>query len=571
MTASTKIDHAEGDRDRVSRLAVWVLIIGIAVSVGAAIWVWSRTDTAARAAVASTGGLLADSIGDAVDGIGGHLVAISGLYQSSEEVTRVEFNRFVRTLGVAPGVAGVAYAPIVTLEERNDFVAGVRPVLPDYRIFEFSPDGERVPAEDRDRYVPVQWSYPTSVYGGVYGYDISSWPPLAESIDRAAATRTAAVTPFMELTPLSDQTDIFAVVWPVPRVNTRIVEGFTVALVDLSDFLEARLPPTLADSITWRIFDQASSIDLPDDWWVTRLPVSGSEWTLAVSGVKGMATSADRSFAILILLAGLLASVLAAHGVSAYRQKRVVRDELERMRELSKAKDQFLASVSHELRTPLTSVVGFTALLREPGHDLDSNERGRMMDSIARESADLAAIIDDLLVAARSELELVAVTSESVELKPLIEEVLQRLGETVGDTAHLSGPDDSWSVRGDPARIRQVVRNLVVNARRYGGERLEVRLQRDATSSRLQVADSGLSLPPDEWERIFEPYHRVHRVVSKPASLGIGLSVSRHLARLMGGDLVYRHEDGWSIFEVSLSTVGDPAVDVLSEAQNSAR
>lgn len=571
MTASTKIDHAEHEHGGVSRLAVWVLVFGVAASAAAAIWVWSRTEAAARAAVASTGELLADSIADAVDGVSDHLVAISGLYQSSEEVTRVEFNSFVRTLGVAPGVAGVAYAPIVTPEEATDFVDGVRPVLPDYRIFEFSSDGERVPVDDRDRYVPIQWSYPASVFGGVNGYDLSSWAPLAESIDQAVATRAAAVTPFLELAPFSDQADIFAVFWPVPRVNTRLIEGFTVALVDLSEFLDARLPSTLADSVTWRVFDEANSIDLPDDWWVSRFPVAGGEWTVAVSGVEGTATSADRSFAVLIFLAGLLASVLAAHGVSAYGQKRAVRGELERMRELSKAKDQFLASVSHELRTPLTSVVGFTALLRDPDRELGSEERGRMIDSIARESADLAAIIDDLLVAARSELDLVAVTSERVELRLLVEEVLERLGETVDDTVRLLGPDDAWPVRGDPARIRQVVRNLVVNARRYGGERLEVRLQRDGTASRLQVADSGSSLPPEEWDRIFEPYHRVHRVVSKPAALGIGLSVSRHLGRLMGGDLVYRHEDGWSIFELSLPTVVAPAVDVLSETGTSAR
>jgi signal transduction histidine kinase len=109
---------------------------------------------------------------------------------------------------------------------------------------------------------------------------------------------------------------------------------------------------------------------------------------------------------------------------------------------------------------------------------------------------------------------------------------------------------------GDPARVRQIMRNLISNACRYGREPIEVRFGTDGDHALVRVIDHGPALPASEWERIFEPYHRVHDVETKPAALGIGLSVSRHLSRLMGGELTFRHEDGQSIFELRLPAAG---------------
>lgn len=564
MSASLQPEYVDRARQGVSSLAVWVMVLGVLASTAVAYWVWNRTAEAAQVAVEDAGGLLVESITEAIESVTHDLIAVAGLYQSSEEVTRLEFTRFVRNLGVTPGVAGIAYAPIVERSDVDQFLAAVRTVVPDYEIFEFAGE-QRVPAGERDRYVPIQWSHPDRAFGGVYGFDLESWAPLAASVEDASASGTAEATGLMALPDQPGGADWFAIVSPVRQPDSAQVDGFTVALLDMGEFLDARIPDVLSANITWRVFDASTSIDVPDDWWTTSFPVVGDHWSVAVSGVEGTITTADRSFGFLVLLAGVLASLLAGYGVSAFRQKAASRIELERLRELSRAKDQFLASVSHELRTPLTGVVGFTELLREPESRLGAAERRRMIDSIARESTDMAAIIDDLLVAARSELDMVTVTAGPVEMRPLVEEVLEGIGDDKVAGVAFVGPDDEWPVTGDPARIRQIVRNLVVNACRYGGDAIEVRLVGDGTVRKLQVADSGPALPSGEWERIFEPYHRVHRMESKPASLGIGLSISRHLSRLMGGDLIYRHEAGWSVFELTLlaatsTSTGGPGV-----------
>jgi signal transduction histidine kinase len=104
----------------------------------------------------------------------------------------------------------------------------------------------------------------------------------------------------------------------------------------------------------------------------------------------------------------------------------------------------------------------------------------------------------------------------------------------------------------DPARVRQIVRNLVSNAIRYGGDHVLVSLSSDAGSARVAVCDDGPGVPPDQADRIFEPYHRSHITNGLTAPVGLGLTVSRKLARLMDGDLVYRRERGSSVFELTL-------------------
>lgn len=81
----------------------------------------------------------------------------------------------------------------------------------------------------------------------------------------------------------------------------------------------------------------------------------------------------------------------------------------------------------------------------------------------------------------------------------------------------------------------------------------------------IQVADNGIGIPSAEWEQIFEPYYRAHHTDSQPAAVGIGLSVARHLARLMGGDLTYRRQDDWSVFELTLTAAEGHADSSVTE------
>ncbi len=218
-----------------------------------------------------------------------------------------------------------------------------------------------------------------------------------------------------------------------------------------------------------------------------------------------------------------------------------------------RSKDEFLGAVSHELRTPLTSVLGFAAMLRESGLDLAEDERAEFLALITGEGEDMADIVNDLLVAASADSAELVVDSSPIDIAVDVHKVLENIPE-VSTHVELSGePAHAFA---DPVRVRQIVRNLLTNAGRYGGSHVEIDIAGCSDSVIVQVRDNGEGLPADEWETIFDPYQRSHHREGQPASVGLGLTVSRMLARRMDGDLTYRYEGDRSVFELVL-----PAAD----------
>jgi len=112
--------------------------------------------------------------------------------------------------------------------------------------------------------------------------------------------------------------------------------------------------------------------------------------------------------------------------------------------------------------------------------------------------------------------------------------------------------DQSARALGDPARVRQILRNLISNAHRYGGDKVKITATSTKSSAHVTVVDNGPGVPEAQRERIYEPYQRAHESEGITASIGLGLTVSLQLARLMGGDLTYRFDEGQSIFELVL-------------------
>jgi len=221
---------------------------------------------------------------------------------------------------------------------------------------------------------------------------------------------------------------------------------------------------------------------------------------------------------------------------------------------LVRAKDEFIASVSHELRTPLTAVVGFARKLSDNPDQFETEEVAAITKIIAEQSSDVAAIIDDLLVAARADIGRVRVLAERVDLRAEIQAASQALSAR-RDAIRL--PHETAVARGDRLRVRQILRNLLVNAVRYGGSEVVVEIVSNDGTVTVKVVDDGPGIPLIDREHLFEPYFHGAGNIGQPASIGLGLTVSRQLARLMGGDLVYSQEDRGSLFELTLPSVVD--------------
>lgn len=223
----------------------------------------------------------------------------------------------------------------------------------------------------------------------------------------------------------------------------------------------------------------------------------------------------------------------------------------ERLAGLLASRDAFLASISHELRTPLSVVVGLAAELRDGAFDPD--ESAELVGMIADQSIEMANIIEDLLVAARADYGSLSLGVETVDVAGAVASVLRPLAAEERKRIAVAVPS-SLAVAADPVRLRQILRNLVTNALRYGGSHVTVSAWREGTTTAVSVSDDGDGLDEAESELVFSPYHSAHS--SNPASIGLGLTVCRKLARLMGGDVTYRRRDGKSVFVLHL-----PAAD----------
>lgn len=206
------------------------------------------------------------------------------------------------------------------------------------------------------------------------------------------------------------------------------------------------------------------------------------------------------------------------------------------------SKTDFVASVSHELRTPLTSVIGFAELLMDSTTEFDKDQRRELLGSIADQGYELANIVEDLLVAARAEIGDLNVSSVSVNLRAQTAQVLESMRNEEASAIAIAG--EPRYVLADPQRVRQILRNLLTNAIRYGGPNIDVEIAgpEDGVAS-VTVSDDGEGIPEDARESIFEPYDRGDNATVISESFGLGLSISRALARLMGGDLEYRRTE----------------------------
>ena len=303
------------------------------------------------------------------------------------------------------------------------------------------------------------------------------------------------------------------------------------------------IPDTLADP---RV-DQTLVSQLGNRSLVV-LPIIDGERTVGVLLIGALRTDAftPREFTVLKIMAGILSAGLT--NVSAFEANERLLAELRQSRDTAeqanRAKSDFLATMSHELRTPLNSVIGFANLMlrNRTGNltDQDLQYLGRIRDN----GTHLLGLINDILDVSKIEAGMMEVRPEPTDLAPLIRETVAQLGgQATGRPVeiHAEAADGLLPVEVDPARLKQVLINLIGNGVKFT-ERgsVTVRLVADGARRplRIDVTDTGIGIPPDRLEAIFEAFTQAEATTERRfGGSGLGLTISRSLLRLMGADL----------------------------------
>jgi signal transduction histidine kinase len=252
----------------------------------------------------------------------------------------------------------------------------------------------------------------------------------------------------------------------------------------------------------------------------------------------------------------------AADMVGAYWRRH---DDADALKSSNESKDRLLASVSHEIRTPLTAIVGLSEEIVSNRASLGPEELDELNGIIAVQSRELAELVEDLLVASRADFGNLSIRAEVIDLREQVERVLDGLRESNPTNKAVTFSGASSSAWADPLRVRQIMRNLVTNALKYGGDQVVVAVREQDDRVTVVVADNGVGVAEREAKLIFERYYRSAQSPTQPGSVGIGLAVSRQLAEMMGGTLTYVAGGSQHHFELNLPLATESAESLVPE------
>ncbi len=257
---------------------------------------------------------------------------------------------------------------------------------------------------------------------------------------------------------------------------------------------------------------------------------------LGVIAESGYASLVDRVTIVVIIgvVWGLLFQSVRVILAAQDRQAEALAVE----RRAVQLKNEFVSMVSHELRTPLTGISGFTETLTDSWKMLPPEEVDEFLAIMHRETEHLANLVEDILVIPRLEAGHLKLVPEKIDLTMEVHDVARLVFDDTDYSVSIPANITVWA---DRTRIRQILRNLLENARKYGGDQVLVEGELAAPGLyEVTVSDNGEGIAPEDRDRIFEHFEQLSTGDGRlQQGVGLGLPIARKLAQAMGGDLWY--------------------------------
>lgn len=501
----------------------------------------------------------------------------AGLFSASATVEQAEFSDYVSHLHLDehyPGVLGIGFAKVWPRGRVSELLS------------EFTKQGQAalapLPATTDGIgcftlfLAPHSKRLPRSI-----GVDMTQSPELEAAMTQARDTGAPAVSGRVLLEQESDPRNRTGVVLflpvfshnrPMSTVEERraAIDGFVYAPLRTRDLFEGSLssghsllsldvydgPPAPENTLLAKPLPNDASSAYADLHKEVPIAAAGRTWTLSFRPSNELATQSGRHYLVLVMFGGLVVSagLYALSRVQVIARLSAERTALElqttrdaaiaahqEAEEASRLKDEFLATLSHELRTPLNAIVGWTSLLQNG--ILPDGERGRALETIARNGRALAQLVDDLLDVSRITTGKLRLELELIDGAALITEAI----EAIKPTAKIrrikleTNIDESLGrFSADPARLRQIIWNLMSNALKFTPPEGNVSLtasRRDDVIT-MVVRDDGQGIVPAFLPHVFERFRQADGSTTRAqGGLGLGLAIVRHLVELHGGQV----------------------------------
>jgi signal transduction histidine kinase len=238
-----------------------------------------------------------------------------------------------------------------------------------------------------------------------------------------------------------------------------------------------------------------------------------------------------------------------------------IQEKNEQLAMASANKSQFVSSMSHELRTPLNAIIGLTEMMVTNAARFGTEKALEPLQRVNRAGTHLLGLINQVLDLSKIEAGKLELNSQTVQLAPLIEEVIgtaRQLADQNKNRLTTEVPHSLGSLTVDPMRLRQVLFNLLSNACKFtkeGEVKLRARRVRNGRDwIEVSVSDTGIGMTAEQQAKLFEEFSQADKTTAQRfGGTGLGLAITRKLARMMGGDVMVASEPGkGSVFTVRL-------------------
>lgn len=496
------------------------------------------------------------------------LTSTIGLFQTSEEVSRADWRRFVQALDPPkrfPGVLGIGYTEVVRAEDKPRFETDVRAEgFPSFEIFPADPA--------RELYTPILYLEPfTATNQRAFGYDMYSQPVRREAMHIARDTGEPTLSGSVQLIQdnATGTTPGILLYLPhyrkdVPAETTEQKQSSLVGYayapirsIDMFPIIFANSDASYNTEITDVTSQESASIythyqDKGSFTWTyeSTIDIYGRRWRIA-HGVRPEAIAeALRERPRSVLIGGTIFALVVATIVFLLLQRRTRYLAEREGRKVERAKDDLLSLASHQLRTPATGVKQYVGMVLEGFSGKLTSEQQKFLSLAYQTNERQLRIINEFLYLAKADANRVVLTTQDFDLTELVKNTLSDMQTEVqeaGHTVQMKLPRQKVLVSADIHSTRMIIENIVSNAIKYtpAGGKITITVAKKSQDAIVSVEDNGVGIEKSDFPKLFKQFSRIPNPLTKQTSgSGIGLYLAQHLAERNGGEVTVTSQKG---------------------------